>query len=40
MVCGARIENVEDPLMRAIRDLEQLINDLARGGAMQKILGI
>lgn len=38
VVCGVRVENVEDPLMRKIRHLDKLIDELARGKAMEKIL--
>jgi len=38
VVCGVRVENVEDPLMRKIRCLDKLIDELARGKAMEKIL--
>lgn len=38
VVCGVRVENVEDPLMRDIRVLDKLIDELARGKAMAKIL--
>ncbi|HRK06099.1 MAG TPA: DUF2200 domain-containing protein [Chlorobiota bacterium] len=38
VVCGIRVENVEDPLMREIRYLDKLIDELARGKAMEKIL--
>lgn len=37
-VCGVRVENVEDPLMREIRYLDKLIDELAKGRAMEKIL--
>lgn len=37
-VCGVRVEQVEDPLMREIRYLDKLIDELARGKAMEKIL--
>ena len=37
-VCGVRVENVEDPLMREIRYLDKLIDELAKGKAMEKIL--
>ena len=37
-VCGVRVENIEDPLMREIRYLDKLIDELARGKAMDKIL--
>lgn len=38
VVCGVRVEDVEDPLMREIRYLDKLIDELARGKAMEKIL--
>lgn len=38
VVCGVRVENVEDPLMREIRYLDKLVDELARGKAMEKIL--
>ncbi len=38
VVCGVRVEAVEDPLMRKIRCLDKLIDELARGKAMEKIL--
>ena len=38
VVCGVRVEEVEDPLMREIRYLDKLIDELARGKAMEKIL--
>jgi hypothetical protein len=38
VVCGIRVENVEEPLMREIRYLDKLIDELARGKAMEKIL--
>lgn len=37
-VCGVRIEEIEDPLMRKIRHLDKLIDELAKGKAMEKIL--
>ena len=37
-VCGVRVENVEEPLMREIRTLDKLIDELAKGKAMGKIL--
>ena len=37
-VCGVRVEDVEDPLMREIRYLDRLIDELARGRPMEKIL--
>lgn len=38
VVCGVRVEEVEDPLMREIRYLDKLIDELAKGKAMPKIL--
>ena len=38
VVCGVRVEEIEDPLMREIRYLDKLIDELARGKAMDKIL--
>ena len=38
VVCGIRVENVEDPLMREIRYLDKLVDELAKGKAMEKIL--
>lgn len=38
VVCGVRVEDVEDPLMRTIRQLDKLIDELAKGKAMEKIL--
>lgn len=38
VVCGVRVEEVEDPLMRNTRYLDKLIDELAKGKAMEKIL--
>lgn len=38
VVCGVRVEDVEDPTMREIRYLDKLIDELAKGKAMEKIL--
>lgn len=38
LVCGVRVEEVAEPLMREIRYLDKLIDELARGKAMEKIL--
>ena len=38
VVCGVRVEEVEDPLMREARYLDKLIDELARGKPMDKIL--
>ena len=37
-VCGVRVETVEDPLMRRIRMLDKLVDELAKGRPMAKIL--
>ena len=37
-VCGVRVEEVEEPTMREIRELDLLIDELARGKTMEKIL--
>ena len=38
VVCGVRVEEIEDPLMQNIRYLDKLIDELAKGKAMEKIL--
>lgn len=38
LVCGVRVEEVEDPLMRNIRYLDKLVDELAKGKRMEKIL--
>lgn len=38
VVCGVRVENIDDSLMRNIRYLDKLVDELARGKAMEKIL--
>lgn len=38
VVCGVRVEEVEDPLMQKIRYLDKLVDELAKGKAMEKIL--
>lgn len=38
VICGVRIEEIEDPLMREVRYLDKLIDELAKGKAMDKIL--
>ena len=38
VVCGVRIEEIEDPLMRKIRYLDKLVDELAKGRPMEKIL--
>lgn len=39
-VCGIRVENVEDPLMQKIRYLDKLVDELAKGKAMEKVLRV
>lgn len=38
VVCGIRVEDVDDPLMQKIRYLDKLVDELARGKAMDKVL--
>lgn len=38
VVCGVRVEDVEHPLMRKIRQLDKLVDELAKGRPMEKIL--
>jgi hypothetical protein len=38
VVCGVRVEDIEDPLMREVRYLDKLIDELAKGKVMEKIL--
>lgn len=40
VVCGIRVENIEDKLMQQIRFLDKLVDELAKGKAMEKILRI
>ena len=37
-ICGIRVETIEDPLMREIRILDKLVDELAQGRPMEKIL--
>jgi len=37
-VCGIRVETIEDPLMKRIRQLDKLVDELAKGRPMEKIL--
>lgn len=37
-VCGVRVEEIEDPLMREIRYLDKLVDELAKGKSMEQIL--
>jgi len=38
VICGVRIETIEDPLMRELRYMDKLVDELARGRPMEKIL--
>jgi hypothetical protein len=38
VVCGVRVEEIEDPLMQKIRYIDKLIDELAKGKALEKIL--
>ena len=38
VVCGVRVEDIEEPLMQEIRYLDKLVDELAKGKAMEKIL--
>jgi len=38
VICGVRVEDIQDPMMREIRYLDKLIDELAKGKAMDKIL--
>ena len=38
LICGIRVEDIEEPTMREIRYLDKLIDELAKGRAMEKIL--
>ena len=38
VICGVRIEEIEDPLMQTIRRLDKLVDELAKGRPMEKIL--
>jgi hypothetical protein len=38
MICGVRIEEIEDPVMREVRYMDKLVDELAKGRPMEKIL--
>jgi hypothetical protein len=38
VICGVRLEEIEDPLMRSIRYMDKLVDELAKGRPMEKIL--
>ena len=38
VICGVRVEDIQEPLMREIRHLDKLVDELAKGKALEKIL--
>ncbi|MCL2360988.1 MAG: DUF2200 domain-containing protein [Defluviitaleaceae bacterium] len=38
VICGVRVENIEDPLMQKIRWMDKLVDELAKGKAIEKVL--
>jgi len=38
VICGHRVENITDPLMKKVRQMDKLVDELAKGKAMEKIL--
>ncbi|MCL2560090.1 MAG: DUF2200 domain-containing protein [Turicibacter sp.] len=40
VICGVRVEEIEDPLMQKIRYMDKLVDELAKGRAMEKILRV
>ena len=38
VICGVRVEEVEDPLMKKLRQLDKLVDELAKGKVMEKVL--
>jgi len=38
LICGYRVEDIEDPVIQKVRYLDKLVDDLAKGKAMEKIL--
>lgn len=38
VICGVQVEDIEDPIMREVRYMDKLIDELAKGKAMEKIL--
>lgn len=40
VICGVRVEEIDDPLMQKIRYLDKLVDELARGKAMEKVLRV
>lgn len=40
LVCGVRVENIDDPLMQKSRYLDKLVDELAKGKPMEKVLRV
>lgn len=40
VVCGVRVEDIEEPLMQEIRRLDKMVDELAKGKSMEKILRV
>jgi hypothetical protein len=40
MICGVRVEEIEDPLMQKVRYLDKLVDELAKGRAMERVLRV
>lgn len=38
VICGVRVEEIEEPMMQEIRHIDKMIDELAKGGKMEKIL--
>ena len=38
MICGYRVEEIEDPFMREVRHMDKLVDEVAKGKAMEKVL--
>ena len=38
MICGVRVEDIDDPLMQQVRQLDKLVDEIARGRPMEKVL--
>ena len=38
VICGVRVENIDDPLMQKVRYLDKLVDELAKGKSMDKVL--
>ncbi|QJR09501.1 hypothetical protein DSM104443_00545 [Usitatibacter rugosus] len=38
LICGIRVEDIEDPLMQRIRQMDKLVDELAKGKSMEKVL--